>query len=284
MNYARRMFFLQYGAERVSKGLSLAGGPHEMYWEPLMGALVETQTGWVLLDTGMSRAAHESPAITDAYRAGDSNDTTTAVPWHVSPVPPDQNGWNWILPGNPLETALAEHGLRASDLTVAAVSHLHVDHSGGIPTLARAGVPIAIQGRELAFAKGGSVGAAEGFHEPDWTEPGTAWQELDGDCELAPGVNAIFTPGHTTGHMSFRVDLEQSGSWVLTGDATDLGQNLLDRVPCGSCAGGAPEDERNAVESLERLLEIGKTSNVRLVPGHDQIIANVARHPRGGHQ
>ena len=50
---AERLFLLQYGAERVSKNLSLAGGPHHLYWEPLIGVLVETSAGCVLLDTGM---------------------------------------------------------------------------------------------------------------------------------------------------------------------------------------------------------------------------------------
>jgi N-acyl homoserine lactone hydrolase len=283
VNYAKRLFLLQYGAERVPKSLSLAGGPAELYWEPLTGALVETDAGWVLLDTGMSRAAHESADATAGYIAAGADAPNRGQAWHLAPVPPDPDGWNWILDGDPVETALAGHGLTPSDLHLAAVSHLHIDHSGGIPTLARAGVPVAIQRRELAFARGGSVGAADGFFEPDWTEPGTIWRELDGDTELASGVTAISTPGHTPGHMSFRVDLEDTGSWLFTADATDLAQNFLDRVPCGSCAGGTGADTADAAASLEKLLGLAR-DGARLVPGHDQVIATTARHPHGGHR
>ncbi|WP_051388920.1 N-acyl homoserine lactonase family protein [Arthrobacter sp. 35W] len=283
MSTAKRLFLLQFGAERVPKALSLAGGPPELYWEPLTGALVETSAGWVLLDTGMSRAAHEDAEATAAYELAGRDAPNLDHEWRLAPRPPDAAGWNWILDGDPVATALAEHGLAPEDLHLAAVSHLHIDHSGGIPTLARAGVPVAIQRRELAFARSGAVGVAEGFFEPDWTEPGTVWRELDGDAELAPGVHAVATPGHTPGHMSFRVDLEDSGSWLFTADATDLAQNFLDHVPCGSWAGGTDEDAAAASSSLDRLVSLA-AGGVRLVPGHDQVIANTARHPRGGHR
>ncbi|MFV0428101.1 MAG: N-acyl homoserine lactonase family protein [Arachnia sp.] len=280
---ARRLLFLQYGAERVSKNLSLAGGPHHLYWEPLMGALVETSAGWVLLDTGMSRAAHEDADNTSAYRAGCVGAPNEREPWHLYPAPPD-NAFNWGKEGDPLATALAEVGLQPADISLAAVSHLHVDHSGGIPTLVRAGVPVAIQRQELAFVHSGAVGTAEGFFDRDWSEPGTQWYELDGDAELAPGVRALFTPGHTPGHQSFVVDLPDSGTWILSADAADLAQNYLDRVPCGSCAGGQAQDARDADASFARLLEVGRRTDARLIPGHDQLVFNAVRHPRGGHR
>lgn len=280
---ARRLFFLQYGAERVSKNLSLAGGPHHLYWEPFIGVLVETDAGWVLLDTGMSRAAHEDAENTAAYRAGCVGAVNEHTPWHLYPQPPE-GAYNWGKGGDPLEAALAEVGLRPSDIALAAVTHLHVDHSGGIPTLTRAGVPVAIQRRELDFARSGAVGTADGFFAADWSEPGTQWRILDGDEELAPGVFAFATPGHTPGHQSFRIELPQTGTWIFSGDAADLGQNHLDRVPCGSCAGGTEADERDAAASLERILDAARETDARLIPGHDQLVLNAVRHPKEGHR
>lgn len=280
---ADRLFFLQYGAERVSKNLSLAGGPHHLYWEPLIGVLVETSAGWILLDTGMSRAAHEDEANAAAYRSGCVGALNEDEPWHFYPVPPE-GVCNWGKGGDPLVTALAEVGLKPADIALAAVTHMHVDHSGGIPTLARAGVPIAVQRRELEFVRSGAVGTPEGFFQLDWTEPGTNWRVLDGDAELAPGVFALSTPGHTPGHQSFRVELPDTGSWIYSGDAADLAQNYLDRVPCGSYAGGTESDELNARVSLERLLEVAKETDARLIPGHDQLVFNAVRHPKGGHR
>lgn len=280
---AERLFLLQYGAERVSKNLSLAGGPHHLYWEPLIGVLVETSAGWVLLDTGMSRAAHEDDENTAAYRAGCVGAANEHEPWHFYPEPPE-GAFNWGKGEDPLVSALAEVGLEPSDIALAAVSHMHVDHSGGIPTLARAGVPIAIQRRELDFVRSGAVGTAEGFFARDWSEPGTQWRILDGDEELAPGVHALSTPGHTPGHQSFRIELPDTGTWVFSGDAADLGQNFLDRVPCGSCAGGTEQDVRDAQSSLERILDTARRTDARLIPGHDQLVFNAVRHPQGGHR
>ncbi len=281
---ADRLFFIQYGAERVSKNLSLAGGRHHLYWEPLFGALIETANGWILLDTGMSRRAHEDEANTAAYQAGGVDAPNLDTPWHFYPEPQTRNGWNWGKGDEPLVAALAEVGLAPSDIALAAISHMHVDHSGGIPVLARAGVPIAIQSAELDFVRSGVVGIAEGFHEPDWTEPGTQFHALDGDTELAPGVWALSTPGHTPGHQSFRIDLPESGSWILAGDAADLGQNFLDHVPCGSYAGASEADEQRAWASLGKLIEIGKDTNGRIIPGHDQLVLNAVRAPKGGHR
>ncbi|MGF2949276.1 N-acyl homoserine lactonase family protein [Microbacterium alcoholitolerans] len=280
---ADRLFFLQYGAERVSKNLSLAGGRHHLYWEPLFGALVETREGWVLLDTGMSRSAHEDPVNSAAYAAGCAGAPNLDEQWHLYPEPPEGR-YNWGNGENPLETALAEIGLVPGDITLAAVSHMHVDHSGGIPTLARAGATIAIQQAELDFVRSGAVGIAEGFYEPDWSEPGTRWRMLDGDEELAPGVHALATPGHTPGHQSFRVELPESGTWVMAGDAADLAQNFLDHVHCGSYAGGTDADEADARASFQKLLAVSRETSAHLIPGHDQVVLNAVHHPKGGHR
>lgn len=283
---ADRLFVLQYGAERVGKFLSLRGGSARLGWEPLIGVLVDTADGWVLLDTGMGRTALDSPVNQAAYAAAahSGGADPTPVAGHLEPVPPDPARWNWGLPGDPMTAALDSVGLAPADLALAAVSHLHLDHSGGIPTLARSGVRVALHRAELDFARSGAVGLADGFHAPDWSDPATNWQVLDGDTEIAPGVTVLATPGHTPGHVSFRVDLPLTGSWIFTADATDLAQNLLDRVPCGSCAGGTAADERSAGESLERLLQIAADTGGRLIPGHDQIVTSAIAHPPGGHR
>jgi glyoxylase-like metal-dependent hydrolase (beta-lactamase superfamily II) len=103
-----------------------------------------------------------------------------------------------------------------------------------------------------------------------------------GDLELAEGVWALETPGHTPGHVSFRVDLEQTGSWLFAVDAADLAENLNERIPPGLTT--EPADEPRALASLTRLLDLAESLDARLVPGHDQICWTAVRHPPGGHR
>ncbi|SDS37735.1 N-acyl homoserine lactone hydrolase [Friedmanniella luteola] len=282
MALAERMFVLQYGAERVSKALSLAGGdPGHLYWEPLVGVLVETSAGWVLFDTGMSRRNHDSVEVERVYRGADA--PSAAERWHLRPAaPPDRSTWG--LPGEPLVAALAPLGLAPADLALAVVSHLHWDHTGGIPALAGAGVEVVLHADELAWGRSGLARFDAGFDAADWTVPGTRWRTVDVETEVAPGVRVLPTPGHTPGHVSVQVDLPATGTWIFTADATDLAQNLLDAVPCGSCAGGSPEDERRAAASLELLLARARATDARLIPGHDQVVLTAIRHPPGGHR
>lgn len=258
---ARRMFLLQLGEECVPKSVSVAGAAREPIWCPIVAVTVETDEGWVLLETGIGRRFLDDGAAQDAvYRSG-----------------PRPRG----LEGEPLETALAAVGLAVTDIALAAVSHLHCDHTGGIPLLAAAGVPVAVHRDELAFARAGA-GPAGGYFPPDFAEREPWWRILDSDADLVPGVRALETPGHTPGHVSFRVDLPETGTWLFAFDAADLAENLNERRPPGWTA--LPGDANRAAASLDRLLREAEDLDARLVPGHDGAFWRAVRHPPGGHR
>ena len=54
--HADRMFMLQFGAEPSPKSISVRGAGDAIIWCPVIGAVVETTAGWVLLEAGFSRA------------------------------------------------------------------------------------------------------------------------------------------------------------------------------------------------------------------------------------
>lgn len=262
---ATRMFTLEFGAEKVPKSLSVLGGGNHTITTPIYGALVETSEGLVLLDSGISgRALADPAAMEQIYGAG------------MLPSGPD---------GDPLEVALAQLGFGVSDIILAAISHLHLDHTGGIPLLAAAGVPVAIQAEELEYGRDRARDGTErevAFWADDYARDDINWLIVDGNEQLVPGVSTVSTPGHTPGHMSFRVDLPETGTWLFAADAADLGENLLECVPCGSTAEAS--DATRARESVERLIRRGDEWDARVVPGHDSVFWNAIRHPRGGHR
>jgi N-acyl homoserine lactone hydrolase len=265
MSTASRMFMLEYGRELVPKSLSVLGGEDYTITTPIYGALVETTDGLVLLDTGISGPALADPeALTEIYGAD------------MHPSGP---------PGNPLEVALATVGFTVADVSLAVISHLHLDHTGGIPLLAAAGVPIAITKTEIDYGlERASAGTerAVAFYRADYLGSDIDWRTLEGDTEVAPGVFAVSTPGHTPGHTSFRVDLPDTGTWLLAADAADLGENLLERIPCGSVS--EPEDAAHALASVHRLMDLGSELDARVIPGHDAVFWKAVWHPRGGHR
>ena len=254
------MYLLQYGQEPVPKRISVRGAGDDLLWEPIIGIAVETAIGWVLLETGIGRAVLDDGAA-----------LAMLYPGAEKP---------WALDGNPLDAALHKVRLSISDLRLAAVSHLHCDHSGGVRRLAAAGVPICIQGEELEFALQ-RASPTDGYYPPDFTGA-VDWRELGGDAEIAPGVYALSTPGHAPGHMSYRVNLPESGTWLFAVDAGDLAENFTDRKPPGQTV--LEGDLPRAEASLQRLLDESAELKARLVPGHDQLFWDAVRHPAGGYR
>jgi glyoxylase-like metal-dependent hydrolase (beta-lactamase superfamily II) len=141
-------------------------------------------------------------------------------------------------------------------------------------------VPVAIHRDELEFARNEAT-LRDGYYGPD-IDSGVDWRPFAGDHELAEGVWALETPGHTPGHVSYRVDLPETGTWLLAVDAADLSENLNERIGPGIAA--VPGDESRALASLERLVELASSLDARLVPGHDGAFWRAVRHPPGGHR
>lgn len=227
--------------EYTPRWLSLEGGGDERLRLPIIAILVETAGGWALLDTGISPALRD-PVLAEAIYRGRGPD-----------IPGD---------GHPLLAALEACGLSVEDIAVAAVSHLHVDHSGGLPLL-EDGPPVFVQRRELQFAR--SPAAPDAAYVPEDYAGAIDWRELDGDGPIAPGIHAVFTPGHTPGHMSYRVRTNDR-TWLFAMDAIDLQEGVDGGTPIGWSAVAEQAPLRRA--SHERLVALATDEGATLVPGH----------------
>jgi glyoxylase-like metal-dependent hydrolase (beta-lactamase superfamily II) len=248
----RRIVPLTLGWEELPKSVSVHGAPPgERLREPVPGILLECDGGWLLLDTGFNTALIRDPALRRRFHGDPAS----------RPILPG--------PGEPLEEeALAQAGIELTDIHVVAVSHLHLDHAGGLKHFAGR-VPVHVQRAELAYGLSGHPEPERhGIYRIDFDDPRIDWRQADGDVEIAPGVTAVLTAGHTPGHQSFVVDLAEGGGFVFAFDAADLTENIEQELPIGGVIGVDPAE---TVEPIRRLKRIAAERGYRLVPGHDPV-------------
>jgi N-acyl homoserine lactone hydrolase len=245
----RRIVLLTLGWEELPKSVSVYGAsPDERLREPVPGILLECDGGWLLLDTGFNTALIRDLALRRRF--------------YPDPV------YRPVLPGpgEPLEEALAGAGIDLSDIHAVAVSHLHSDHAGGLKHFAGR-VPVHVQRAELAYGLSDHPEPeSHSIYRVDFDDPRIDWRQAEGEVEIAPGVTAVPTAGHTPGHQSFVVDLDGGGGFVFAFDAADLSENIEHERPVGSVIG---VDHAETVEPIRRLKHIAAERGYRLVPGHD---------------
>ncbi|MFI0937654.1 N-acyl homoserine lactonase family protein [Streptomyces sp. NPDC021020] len=192
------------------------GGPQPRV-EPVLAYLVRHDDGLILFDTGMGDAGPETEA-------------------HYRPR------------RRALPEALAAAGVGLDDIALVVNCHLHFDHCGGNPLLARR--PILVQDVELATARRGdyTVDALVDF-------PGAVYEELEGEAEIRPGVWVVPTPGHTAGHQSLAVR-QDDGTVVLAGQAHDFASEFAaDQLAREAARDGAEPPLPGYAPWLDRLAD-----------------------------
>lgn len=172
-------------------------------------------------------------------------------------------------PEQELLAALAAAGARPEEITAVILTHLHYDHAGNTQLFPRA--RFLVQREELRYALAPSHFDASAYFAPslgitpDYL--GTRFELLDGDAEIAPGVRAIATPGHTPGHQSVLVETA-AGRYCVAGDAVMWHENLAKRIPPGL--------HTSTLESLASLDKIARLAD-HVLPGHEPAL--FAHHP-----
>ena len=252
----RRIILLTLGWEDLPKSWSVHGAPpEERLCEPVPGVLLECDGGWMLLDTGFNPALIRDPALHRRFH-GRNHDIQAILPG----------------PDEPLEEALDQVGIALGDISAVAVSPLHNDHAGGLRHFAGQ-APIHAQRAELSYGLSDHPEPEHhGIFRVDFDDPNLDWRLADGDVQIAPGVTAVLTAGHTPGHQSFMVEIDQSaggGGFVFAFDAADLAENIDRERPVGGFIGCKAED---TLEPIRRLKAIAAERGFRLLPGHDPVV------------
>jgi N-acyl homoserine lactone hydrolase len=224
MTSLRRLYVLDLGLFRVNSGRVIG----------IPGFLIQTQAGEnILLDSGF-------PAkYADCERASLEDDLGSFG--HLIDF-----GARQLVTGQ-----LALLGLSLAQIDLFVLSHGDIDHIGALSEFA--GREIVIGANERAMPKPRYFGE----HQPvPWPE--AQYRLIDADTILMPGLEVLFTPGHSPGHLSVMLELPQTGRVLLTCDAisrpTELHDGLLDG---------------QALFQAERLMRLAHDHAAMVIYGHD---------------
>jgi N-acyl homoserine lactone hydrolase len=241
----RRLFVLLCGFEILPKSISTRNrGSRFILSEPVCAYLLDTKTGWVLLDAGLNPAnARDTTRVQERF-------------WRYGMTAPVVRDMHL------LDNQLADLGVCFADIGQIILSHLHYDHCGYLRHFPHA--RISIQRREHAHAFSADAGMA--YFRDEYDDPCLRWDLRDGDWEAMPGLRLLDTRGHTQGHQSALVELPESGILILPFDAGDLQENFDDEIlPGESC------DDEAALSAILRLKTIEKESKGTTLLFHDPV-------------
>jgi N-acyl homoserine lactone hydrolase len=222
----RSMSVLDFGLFRVHAGRTIG----------IPGYLLQTQAGRnILVDTGFPAAYSDDP-----QRA--SIEDGLGVFGELLGYGAHQSA--------PAQLALL--GLAPADIDTLILTHTHIDHIGGLPQFTHCRV--ILHAVERALPQPLYFNDRSRFDWPAVRE----WQLVDSDCAVLPGVQLLYTPGHSPGHQSLLLQLPETGAVLLTGDAIDRPALFVEGF------GNA-----TAHASAERLLRTAKEHDALVIYGHD---------------
>jgi len=225
-------------AETVSAALAANGTPGPALDNPYNQTVVQTRAGLVLIDTGFGQGA---PAGTGQMMA-----------------------------------AVRAAGFDPADIRIVLVSHFHGDHVGGL--LAPDGTPafpnaaIKVPEAEWAFWNdAGEEARAAEFRRPGFANARRRFapyaekvERFRPDAEVAPGITAIDTRGHSPGHVSFLI-ADGTAQCLVIGDAVTTPALFM----------ANPEwypifdmDPTQAVETRKKLLDRAAAERMPVVGYH----------------
>ena len=179
-------------------------------------------------------------------------------------------------PEHHLDAALEAAGYGLEDIKAIVLSHLHLDHAGGLEYFRGRDVPIYVQGDELRNAfYGVATGEDLGAYIPHYLDFSFNWQPLDGDVvELFDGFRLYRLPGHTPALQGLRLDLANSGTFFLTSDQFHLADNYAGPQPLGWLL----RDHAAWWRSYRKVKTLADRTGARLVFGHDaDVLAELRR-------
>ena len=220
----KKLYFIPAGRCMLDhSSVNSALTPGKLLNLPVWCYLLETEEDYILVDTGMPESAVNNEGLFNG----------TFVEGQILPKMTEEDR---------IVTILKRVGYEPDDLLYIISSHLHFDHAGGNGAFTN--TPIIVRRTEYEAT----------LHREEYMKecilPHLNYKIIEGDYEVVPGVQVLYTPGHSPGHQSLFIETEQSGSVLLTIDASYTKENFEDEVPF---AGFNPELALSSIKRLKKL-------------------------------
>jgi N-acyl homoserine lactone hydrolase len=220
-------------------------------WVPVYAWAIEHPEGVIVVDTGSGAHVKSLPR------------------WH----PYFQLAVRFdIEPEQEVGPQLRNLGIGERDVKTVVLTHLHIDHDGGLAHFPHSRI-FADHGEINRAA--GIAGAIRGYlpnRHPQWFDPQPfPWQQLrlgpfarSARITQAGDVIAVPTPGHTPDHVSVLIDAGER-QVMFAGDASYLEQTML-----GGTIDGVSPEETTAKATLADIRTLCAGRPTIYLPTHDR--------------
>jgi len=244
MTAVKRLYVLLCGFEVLPKTISTRDrGARFILSEPVCAYLLDTHSGWVLLDAGLNPDNLDDPLRREAC----------FLKYGMTPP--------IVRSPHRLEKQLADIGIGFTDIQHVILSHLHFDHCGYVRHLTHAKISAQRREYDAAFDNPGPA-----YIRDDYDDARLSWDLRDGDWQAAPGISLLDTRGHTAGHQSALIVLPSGHDIILPFDAGDLQENFDEEVLPGECC-----DDEAALRAIRRLKALQFSSGAKMLLFHDPV-------------
>jgi glyoxylase-like metal-dependent hydrolase (beta-lactamase superfamily II) len=227
----------------------------------------ETDEGVVLVDTGFGLDDHRHPA----KRLGPTRHLLRPVADDALTAVRQLEAW----------------GHTPSDVTHIVLTHLDLDHAGGLSDFPDALVHTTADEHAAAVTDPDFLDRrryrpaqlAHGPHLRTYAGPGDPWREGLTGHEVLPGITLVPMPGHSRGHAAVAVDAGERGLLLHAGDAVFDASSYAESTPAGRPL--TPMRRLRAFEQVvgrdraairrnhATLRVLDATDGVTVIPAHD---------------
>ncbi|KAJ8097117.1 metallo-beta-lactamase superfamily protein [Lipomyces tetrasporus] len=222
--------------------------PHERRDLIMIAALVyHPDVGLVLFDTGSCEDVIKS--------------------WGAKALECGPRIWDKSVHGLP-EAIKATGAGNITDVKAVVLSHLHSDHAGGLEHFFGTDVEIWCHEEELKNAFWTcATGMEQGTYVKDYLVVDRLnWKTFSEQTfEIYRGVTLHHCPGHTAGSIAMELELEQTGSVVITGDVFHVKENYEQGIHPGTLT----RDFNDWHRSRTYIRSLVQRKKAKVVLGHE---------------